>query len=74
MKLKPEIQQLIDAKRTGDSFTVSETVMMGIEITSLLQAAGIDVHTAVELVHRYRDANWYAGYDAGYKAGADHHE
>lgn len=74
MELKPEVQKLIDTKQPGDSFTVPETVLMSTELITALQAAGIDVHTAVELVHRYRDANWGAGYDEGYKAGADHHE
>lgn len=74
MELRAEVQQLIDTKKPGDSFTVDECNLMTIELISLLQAADIDVRTAAELVHRYRNANWYAGYDAGYKAGADHHE
>lgn len=74
MELKPEVQKLIDTKKPGDSFTVDECIIMSTELINALQVAGVDVHTAVELVHRYRDANWGAGYDAGYKTGADHHE
>lgn len=74
MELRPEVQNLIDTKQPGDSFTTDECGLMAIELISALQAAGINVNTAVGLVHRYRDANWGAGYDAGYKTGADHHE
>lgn len=73
MELRPEVQKLIDTKQTGDFFTVDECILMSTELINALQVAGVDVHTAVELVHRYRDANWGAGYDAGYKTGADHH-
>lgn len=74
MELKPEVQKLIDTKKPDDDYTTDEIALMSTEITGLLQAAGIDVHSAVELIHRYRDANWGTGYDAGYKTGADHHE
>lgn len=74
MELRSEVQHLLSTKKSRDSFTPDEVVLMTTEITGLLQAAGLDVRTAIELMHRYRDANWGAGYDAGYKTGADHHE
>jgi len=69
MELKPEVQQLIKSRESGDGLSVAETTLLSSEIINLLTVAGIDVRTAVDLVHKYRDAHWFAGYDAGYRRG-----
>jgi hypothetical protein len=71
MELRSEVQHILSTKKPGDTFTLDEVVLMTTEITNLLTVAGLDVRTSVELMHRYRDANWYAGYDSGYKRGTD---